>query len=127
MPLAWLSTGIQSLPLLPTSKLGPFGSDSQVGGSVYILGPHMSLQQTLPQGWEFLLLLPQPPQVFTARGFEALVSHSGTLGYTVCLAPQLFLPAYPHANVGPLGLPAAALLCVLSILAACLCPSYQSE
>ena len=39
MPLAWLSAGFQPLPPLPTSKLGPSGADSRVGGFVYILGP----------------------------------------------------------------------------------------
>ena len=47
MPLATLSTGFWSLPLLPTSKLGPSGADSQVGGFVYILGSGGSLQWTL--------------------------------------------------------------------------------
>ena len=47
VPLLWLLPVFQSLPLLPTSKLGPSGADSQVGGFVYILGPHGSLQQTL--------------------------------------------------------------------------------
>ena len=42
--LAPLSAGFQSLPLLPTSKLGPSGADSQVGGLVYILGPCGSFQ-----------------------------------------------------------------------------------
>ena len=37
--LALLSTSFQSLPLLPTSKLGPSGADSWVGGFVYVLGP----------------------------------------------------------------------------------------
>ena len=60
----------QSLPPLPTSKLGPSGTDSWTGGSVHVLGPHGSLQWTLLWGWEFLPL-PQPPQVVTARGFEA--------------------------------------------------------
>ena len=32
MPLVQLSTGFQSLPPLPTSKLGPSGADSWVGG-----------------------------------------------------------------------------------------------
>ena len=67
------------------------------------------------------------PTVFTARGFEALVSRTGTLGCMVCVTPQLFLPVYLHTTVGPPSLPAAALLHILSILAACLCPSYQSE
>ena len=39
MPLALLLAGFQLLPLLPTSKLGPSGADSWVGGFVYILGP----------------------------------------------------------------------------------------
>ena len=69
---------------------------------------------------------PQPLQVFSVRGFEALFPRTGTLGCVVCLAPQLFLPVYPHANVGPQGPPATALPRVLSALAACLRPSYQS-
>ena len=44
MPLALLSAGFQSLPPLPTSKLGPSGADSQVGGLMYVLGPCGSLQ-----------------------------------------------------------------------------------
>ena len=32
VPLALLSAGFQSFPLLPTIKLGPSGADSQVGG-----------------------------------------------------------------------------------------------
>ena len=43
----FFSAGFQSLPPLPTSKLGPTGADSQVGGLVYILGPCGSLQRTL--------------------------------------------------------------------------------
>ena len=39
-----------------------------------------SLQRTLLWGWEFLLLLPQPPQVFSVRGFQALFPGTGTLG-----------------------------------------------
>ena len=62
---------------------------------------------------------------FTARDFEALVSHAGTLGCEVYLAPQLSLPVYPHTNVGLPGPPAAALLQVLSTPTAHLCPSYQ--
>ena len=43
MQLAQLLAGFQSLPPLPTSKVGPSGTDSQVGGFVYILGPCGSL------------------------------------------------------------------------------------
>ena len=64
-----------------------------------------SLLWTLLWGWEFLLLL-QPPQVFTARVFEALVSCSGTLVCAVYLVPQLFILAYAHTNGGLLHPPA---------------------
>ena len=47
MPLAQLSPYFQSLPLLTTSKLGPSGADSHVGGFVYVLGLHGSFQQRL--------------------------------------------------------------------------------
>ena len=57
----------------------------------------MALSSELSFGWEFSQL-PQPPQVFSVRGFEALVPHTGTLRCRVCLAPQLFLPVYLHAN-----------------------------
>ena len=52
-------------------------------------------------------MLPQFPECFPFRGFEALFPHTGILGCAVCLAPQLFLLFYPHANVGLTGLPAA--------------------
>ena len=42
--LAPLSAAFQSLPPLPTIKLGPSGADSRVGGLVYVLGPYGSLQ-----------------------------------------------------------------------------------
>ena len=44
VPLAGLSASFQSLPPLPTSKLGPCGADSGVGEFVYVLGPCGSLQ-----------------------------------------------------------------------------------
>ena len=44
MPLPQLLAGFQSLPPLPTSKLGLSGADSQAGGFVYVLGPCGSLQ-----------------------------------------------------------------------------------
>ena len=39
MALTRLLANFQSLPLLPTSKLGPSGADSQVGGFVYFQDP----------------------------------------------------------------------------------------
>ena len=44
---AQLSADFHSLPLLPTSKLGPSGAHSQVGGLLYVLGLCGSLQKTL--------------------------------------------------------------------------------
>ena len=44
MLLAQLLDGFQSLTSLPTSKLGPSGTDYQVDGFVYILVPCGSLQ-----------------------------------------------------------------------------------
>ena len=44
MPLVQLSASFQSLPPLPTSKVGTSGADSLVGRFVYILGPCESLQ-----------------------------------------------------------------------------------
>ena len=62
----------------------------------------------------------QPPHIFTVRGFGALFSHTGTLDYMVCLAPQLFLPVYPHTNVGPPGPQSSALpVLVLQQLPCC--------
>ena len=49
------------------------------------------------------------PTGFSVRDFEALFTHSGTLGCVVCLTPQLFLPVYLHTNVGQPALSVAAL------------------
>ena len=136
MPLAQLSVGFQSLPPLPTSKICPSGADSRVGGFVYALGPCESLQRTLLWGWEFLPP-PQPPQVFSVRGFEVLFPYTGTLGCVVYLTLQLSLLVFLHANVGLPSLSAASchLACPSSsaasllwvfTLASHLHPSYQS-
>ena len=42
------------------------------------------------------------PTGFTPRVFESFFPCTGTVDAQVCLAPQLFLPAYLHANVGNL-------------------------
>ena len=124
MPALFLA-GFQSLPPLPTSKSGPSGAFSWVGGFVHILGPCGSLQQTLLWGWEFPLLL-QTPQVFIARSIEALFPCTGTLGCAVFLTPHLFLLVYPHANVGPPSQPVTPSQSFLSAPATSLLPSYQS-
>ena len=41
--------------------------------------------------------MPQPPQIFTARDFEALVSCAGTLGCMVCHSVHQLLPCPPAA------------------------------
>ena len=92
MVLAPLSAEFQSLLLLPTIKLGSSGADSWVGGSVYVLDSCGSLQQTLLRGWEFLLLPPQPPQVFSFRGLRLYFGASrgwGGLFHSPAVPPGL--------------------------------------
>ena len=136
MPLAQLSAGFQSLFPLPTSKLGPSGADSWVGGVFffYILGLCGSLQWILLCGWEFLPL-PHSPQVFTVRGFEALFLWAETLDCMSFLLPscsfqfiltlmrdQLIHQPPPHLPRSSSCLLDASPLCP----AACLFPCYQS-
>ena len=121
MVLASLSASFQSLPPLPTIKLGLSGAASQVGGFVYFLGPCGSLQWTLLWGWEVLLLLPLPPQVFSRSDLrlyfhtlELWVLWSVTWCTSCCLTGQLQLcpPCSQYAAL--LSSPAAALPWVLS-------------
>ena len=105
MALAPLSASFQSLPLLPTIKLGPSVAASRVGGFMYVLGPCGSLQQTLLWGWEFLPLPPPPPRVFSISGlrlyFPALelwVAWSKAGSTSRCLASQLQLYP-PHSTI----------------------------
>ena len=143
MALAPLSAGFQSLPPLPTIKLGPFSADSRVGGLVHALGPCRSLQRTLSceagsfsccclnppggfhsevwgfisprwsPGWHSLLRSPAVPAGLSVGECGAEESAGCSL---VCPVPQ---------STTSLGLPAAALPWVLSTLAAHLHPSYQ--
>ena len=84
MLLACLSCCSQSPPPLPTSDWCPSrcfpGADSLVGGLMYILEPHEPFKQTFLKDSQFLSP-PQPPQIFTARGYEVLFSR--------CLSPGL--------------------------------------
>ena len=57
MSPAQLLAGFQSLPLLPTSKLGPSSVDHWVVGFVYILGPG---------GWVSLMNSPVMLGIFLA-------------------------------------------------------------
>ena len=102
MLLPWPMDSFQLLPLLPTSKLGPFHADSQIGGFVYVLGPCGSLQWTLLWGWEFLPLL-QLPQVFTARSFEGFFFpcfYTGLCGLPYSLVIFPYLCAHKFRTTG---------------------------
>ena len=100
--LSVLSASFQSLPPLPTSKLGPSGADSWVGGWVCVCSRTLWVSAMNSPGRlgvspeEFP---PQPPQVFSVRGLR-LHFPAGT---------QLFLLVYVHMDMGLPALPAAAL------------------
>ena len=49
------------------------------------------------------------PTGVVSQRFEASFPCTGALGCALCLAPQLFLPVYLHADVGLPGPPAATL------------------
>ena len=118
MVLALFSACFQSLPPLSTSKLGPSGAYSQVGGFVYVLGPHASLQHPMNSPVRLGVspgAASTPTGVFNDR-FEALFLCTGTLGFVVSLTPQLFLMVYLHTDVGPPAPPAVAPPGVLSAL-----------
>ena len=105
MVLAALSARFQSLPPPPTNW----------ALLVLILGPCGSLQWTLLWSWEFLLLLPQPQEVFSISGLrlyfpdiELWVVQSVTLS-TSCSFAHSTPPS--ATSLGP---PATALPWVLS-------------
>ena len=98
-----LSTGFQSLPPLPTIKLGPSGAASRVGGFVHILGPCGSLLWPLLWGCELPVRLGVSPAVAATptgvfnQTFEALFLRVGTLGCVVCHPVHQLLPRQPAA------------------------------
>ena len=121
MALAPLSGGFQSLPPLLTSKLGPSGADSPVGGFVYILGPCVVSPTNSPVRLGVSPAATSTPSSFFSQRFEALFLCTGALGCVVYFIPQLFTPVvyfilqvYLRPNLGPPALPAAALPLVLS-------------
>ena len=59
-----------------------------------------------------------PPDFYSQR-FGGFVFPAGTLVCVVCLTPQLFLPVYLHANVGPPSPVAAASPALVSHLPPC--------
>ena len=83
-----LSTRFQSLPLLPTIKLGPSGAGSQVGGLVQLPRPLWVSPMPSPVRLGVSpAAAPTPTGVFTQR-FEALFPRAGALGCRVCFAPR---------------------------------------
>ena len=113
MPLAHLSPYVQSLS---KSKLGSSGAEVPGGWACVCSRTPWVPPMDSPVRLGVSPLPPQPAQVFSVRGFEALFPGAAALGCAVCLTPQLFLLVYLHANVGPpspqatalSGLPAAA-------------------
>ena len=104
MALAPLSARFQSLPPLPTIKLGLSGTDSQVGGwacahsrSLWVSPTTSPVRLGVSPA-----VAPTPTGVFNQR-FEALFPCSGALGCVVCFAPPPFVWVYLCANVGPWG------------------------
>ena len=108
MALVPLSARFESLPPLPTIKLGPSGADSQVGGffvhfrTLWVSPTNSSVRLGVSSA-----ATSTPTGVFNQR-FEALFPRAGALGCVVCFVPPLFLPVYLCANVGLQGLLAAA-------------------
>ena len=111
MQLVLLSAGFQSLPPLPTANLALLVLIPRWGVCVHSRTLWVSKELSCEAGSFFRCCL-NPTGVFSQR-FEALFPLCWSPGLQVCLAPQLFLPVYPHMNVGPPSLPAVALLPVL--------------
>ena len=102
MALALLSAQLQSLPLLPTIKLGPSGAGSRVGGLVHTQAPVGLSNDLSCEAESFSCCRPNPQGAFSIRGlrlyFPALepwVARFASLP-AVCLV-------YLCANVGPQG------------------------
>ena len=110
LALAPLFARLQSLPPLPTIKLGPSGADSQVGRWACAHSRPLWISPT--NSPVRLGVSPAAPStlmgVFNQR-FEALFLCAGALGCVVSFTPPPFLPVYLCTNVGPRGLLAVTL------------------
>ena len=80
-----------------------------MGGLVYILGSHGPLQQTILWDWEFLPLPPPPHTDFYSQRFWGFTFRRWIPGLRGLSHFPVFLPAYPHVNVGLSSLLAATL------------------
>ena len=107
MPLAQLSAGFQSLPPLPKANWTLLVLIPRWEGLCTLQDPVSLSNEPSCEAGSFSHHL-NCHRFFTVTGFEALFPHAGTLGCTVCLALQLFLLVYLHANVEPPTPPAAA-------------------
>ena len=119
-----LSAEFQSLPSLPTIKLGLSGDDSRVGGLVHALGPCGSLQRTLP-----VRLGAFPGAASTLMGvfnqrFGALVPCTGAPGCVLCFAPPAVPPGLSMCKCGATGSSSHHLVGSASCSLAC--PTPQS-
>ena len=126
MALAPLSAGFQSLPPLPTIKLGLSGAASRVGRFVYILGPCVSPRNSPVRLGVSLAAASTPTGVFS-QWFEAYfpmlelwVALSVTRSTSCCLSSQLKL-CPPHSTIRHL---AGSASCHLAVSP--LCPGYPS-
>ena len=81
------------------NRIGPFWSRFWVGGVVHALRPCGSLQQTLLWGWEFLLLVPRPPQVFSVRGLR-LYFRCWSLGLLSLFQSSVVPPSFSSRECG---------------------------
>ena len=117
-------------PSTTHNQIGPSSAASRVGGFVYILGPCGSFQQTLLWGWEFLLLAPQPPQVFSIRALrlyfpklEPWVVRSVAGSTSCCLSRQLQL-CPPCSTIHHLTGSASRLLAASPLCPGCPSPPF---
>ena len=92
MLLARLLAGFLSLSLLPTANWDLLVLIPWVPGFVYILGPvGLSNELSCEAGSFSHHCNPHrffQSEVFSVRGFKAVISRARTLSYMACLAPQ---------------------------------------
>ena len=103
MALAPLSAGFQSLPLLPTIRLGPSAADSRVGRPVHALGPLWVSSMT-----SFVRLGVSPAVASTPMGvstqkFEALFPLRWSPGLRSPLGPPSVPPGLSMHECGATG------------------------
>ena len=79
MVLALLSAGFQSLPPLPTSKAGPSGADSSVGGFCTFWDPVGLSKELFCEAESFSCCCLNPQGVFN-QWFEAFFACAAALG-----------------------------------------------